>query len=94
MRVWRLSNPTVPKEDLPVSLEDLEEAQDKILKRLTKSLGIIATKDLPKTLDIIKTAIQEKRGKGEKTKADEVIKPPSRAEMQAKVAGRRADKPE
>lgn len=94
LRLYREKNPLVLKEEVPVSLDELEKAQDKILKRITKGVGRITDKDLPKMLEIVRTAIQEKRGKGEKTKADEAIKPPSRAEMLAKVAGRRAEKVE
>lgn len=78
----------------PVTLDELEIANDKILKRIIRGVNNVESKDLPKMLDIVRTAINEKRSKGEKTKTEEVIKPPTRAEMLAKIAGRRADKVE
>lgn len=76
----------------PVSLDELEKANDQILRRLMKQVNNVPAKELPKMHDIIKTAIAEKKSRGEKTK-DETKEPePTREEMLTALQGRRVEK--
>ena len=72
-----------------ITLEELEETENRILKQLSKNIGSIPTKDLPKALEIVKTAINERKAKGEKGAELGKPKEPTREEMLAAIQGRR-----
>lgn len=77
-------------EKAPVTLDELEFAHDQILKRLTKQTNTLPAKDLPKVLEIFRTAIMEKKSRGEKGDVEKE-KEPSREEMLAALQGRRVE---
>ena len=76
-------------EKAPVTLDELEFAHDQILKRLTKQTNTLPAKELPKVLEIFRTAITERKSKGEKGDLEKA-KEPTRDEMLAALQGRRA----
>lgn len=75
----------------PVTLDELEKANDKIIKLLISRVGNTSAKDLPKILEIVRTAITEKKAKGEKSGEEAAVKEPTRQEMLEAIKGRRAE---
>lgn len=72
---------------VPVTLPELEEAKDALLKRICKQVHSLPAKEIPKAMELISGAINERRAGGEKIGAAE-SRQPTREEMLAALQGR------
>lgn len=80
-----------PEAGSPLSLEELEEAKNRALRQMVKNIGHIHTRELPRMLEIINSAIGEKKTRGELGVSEKTA--PTRAQMIEMLQGRKAGSP-